>query len=353
MSKQIEFEPLFDRPVRILAGPCSAESESQTLAAAHGVAAAGADVFRAGVWKPRTKPGNFEGIGAPALKWLQKVKSETGLPVITEVATPEHLQMVAEAGLDGIWIGARTSANPFAMQLLADCLANMSKECRDSLAVLVKNPVNPDLELWIGALERISDAGVRRLGAIHRGFSSYGEKYYRNTPMWRIPIELRRRYPELPLYCDPSHIGGRRELVSPLSRQALDMEFDGLIIESHCNPSQALSDPAQQITPDELRELIKCLGSHSADNSGLLDECRRRIDLIDDELMSLLARRMDISREIGQIKRQGGIAVVQPERYRQLIERRVAEGVRLGLSADFIKDILEAIHEESVACQLR
>ena len=353
MSKQIELKPLFDRPVRILAGPCSAESESQTLAVAHGVAVAGADVFRAGVWKPRTKPGNFEGIGAPALKWLQKVKSETGLPVITEVATPEHLQMVVDAGLDGIWIGARTSANPFAMQLLADCLANMGYEQRNSLAVLVKNPVNPDLELWIGALERISDAGVSRLGAIHRGFSSYGEKYYRNTPMWRIPIELRRRYPELPLYCDPSHIGGRRELVSPLSRQALDMEFDGLIIESHCNPSEALSDPAQQITPDELRELIKCLGRHSNDNSGLLDECRRRIDLIDDELMSLLARRMDISREIGQIKQQGGIAVVQPERYRQLIERRVAEGVRLGLSADFIKDILEAIHEESVSRQLR
>ncbi len=336
-----------------MAGPCSAETEEQTLTAARGVAAAGADVFRAGVWKPRTKPGGFEGIGAPALPWLARARRETGLPVITEIATPAHLHLVLEAGLDGVWIGARTTANPFAVQELADAFAALSDRERNSLAVLVKNPVNPDLELWIGAIERLQGAGVGRLGAIHRGFSSYGERYYRNAPMWRIPIELKRRMPQLPLYCDPSHIGGRRDLVAPLSRQAMDMEFDGLIIESHCKPDKALSDSAQQITPDELRELIAGLDRPCRAEDGGLDDCRRRIDAIDDELMELLARRMAVSREIGRYKRERGLAIVQPDRYRTLIERRAAEAARLKIDENFVRSILETIHEESVRQQLK
>ena len=260
----MELAPLFSSDIMsrrpfVLAGPCSAESESQIMEAARSLSAAGIKIFRAGVWKPRTKPGGFEGIGTPALQWLAKVKAETGMLIATEVANERHTREALDAGVDVLWIGARTSANPFAVQEIADVLAALPQERRDSLAVLVKNPVNPDLELWIGAMERINGAGIRRIGAIHRGFSAYGKHIYRNPPKWRIPIELHRRLPDLPIICDPSHIGGKRELIGPLSQQALDMNFDGLIIESHCHPDNALSDSAQQVTPEVLAYILDTL----------------------------------------------------------------------------------------------
>lgn len=348
-----QLEPLFEEAVSVLAGPCSAESEEQTLAAARGVAAAGVKVFRAGLWKPRTKPGGFEGVGSAGLPWLKRVRKETGLLTATEIASGSHLRQVLRAGVDCVWIGARTTANPFAVQEIADTFASLPAQERASVAVLVKNPVNPDLELWIGALERLYAAGVRRLGAVHRGFSSYGEKYYRNAPMWRIPIELRRRIPQLPLYCDPSHIGGRRELIAPLSRQAMQMEFDGLIIESHCTPELALSDSAQQITPSALGELLASLHKPQGQSAEAdIADRRRDIDAIDSELLALLARRLEAARAIGTLKQEAGMAVVQPDRYRAIIESRVAEGGKLGLDADFVRSIMETIHEESVRQQL-
>lgn len=352
-----DLQPLFPgaattSPV-IIAGPCSAESEQQVLETARALAGEGISVFRAGVWKPRTKPGGFEGIGSAALEWLRKAAEQTGMKAATEVATARHLNEVVAAGIDIVWIGARTSANPFAVQEIADAIAALPADTRQNLTVLVKNPVNPDLELWIGALERIYGAGVRRLGAIHRGFSSYGKQLYRNSPMWRIPIELRRREPQLPLICDPSHIGGRRDLIAPLAQQALDMNFDGLIIESHCNPDCALSDAAQQITPEELGKLAGSLetpgGNNGADS---LAELRSRIDSLDDELLELLARRMRIAREIGRYKRERRIAVIQPTRYNDLMQRRVDIGAALDMSPDFVRNILAAIHEESVRQQI-
>lgn len=346
------FDDLTQSPV-IIAGPCSAESEKQVLEAAAAIAGCGVGIFRAGVWKPRTKPGGFEGIGSTALRWLAKVKTETGMRVATEVATPSHLAEAVDAGVDLVWVGARTSANPFAVQQLADAFAALPTEVLDRIAVLVKNPVNPDLELWIGALERIRRAGVTRLGAIHRGFSSYGSNLYRNPPKWAIPIELRRRLPGLPVLCDPSHIGGRRDLVPSLSQQAMDMDFDGLIIESHCHPDEALSDAAQQLTPAALGQLLSSLVKPaSADVSEELCSLRRQIDSLDDELLELLARRMQVAREIGRFKRTANMPVVQPERYNDLMHRRVESGVGLGMSYDFVSSVLSAIHEESVRQQV-
>jgi len=337
----------------IIAGPCSAENEHQTLDTARALASAGVRIFRAGVWKPRTKPGGFEGIGSPALEWLVKVKKETGMLVATEVATERHVHEALHAGIDVLWLGARTSTNPFAVQEIADILATLPTERRDKLSVLVKNPVNPDLELWIGALERIYGAGIRRLGAIHRGFSSYGKHIYRNPPKWRIPIELHRRLPQLPIICDPSHIGGRRELIAPLSQQALDMSFDGLIIETHCNPEAALSDKAQQITPEVLQHIVSTLvqpaQNTSTKNLALL---RQRIDHIDDELLEILAKRMRVARDIGRYKKEHRMPIVQPGRYNDLMQRRVDAAVALDMDASFMRNILAAVHEESVRQQL-
>ncbi|MBD5232867.1 MAG: bifunctional 3-deoxy-7-phosphoheptulonate synthase/chorismate mutase type II [Bacteroidales bacterium] len=353
-----EYNPLFptvgtSSPL-VLAGPCSAESEEQTLATAKALHREGINIFRAGVWKPRTRPGGFEGIGTPALAWLAKVKAETGMAIVTEVANARHLAEAVEAGIDGVWIGARTSANPFAVQEIADAIAALPSSVRESLTVLVKNPVSPDIELWIGALQRIAGAGVSRLGAIHRGFSSYGKSIYRNHPLWRIPIELHRRIPELPLICDPSHIGGSRELIAPLSQQALDMGFDGLIIESHCRPDCALSDAAQQITPDTLASILAGLEKPDPEHASTetLESLRREIDSIDDELIELLARRMRVAREIGQLKHSLHMPVVQPRRYRSLIESRSEAAAKLGLAPEFIRSVLEAIHEESVRQQI-
>ena len=304
-------------------------------------------MFRAGVWKPRTKPGGFEGNGEKALPWLKTVKEETGMLVATEVATPEHVELSLKYGVDILWIGARTTANPFAMQALADSLKGAD------VPVLVKNPVNPDLELWIGGLERINQAGITRLGVIHRGFSTYEKRLYRNLPMWHIPIELRRRVPGLPIFGDPSHIGGARELVAPLCQQAMDLGFDGLIVESHCNPDCAWSDAKQQVTPDVLDFILdKLVIRNVTASTESLDALRHQIDEIDNSLIEMLAKRMRISREIGQYKREHDMTVVQTGRYTEILYKRGAQGVLCGMSADFVKAVFENIHEESVRQQI-
>lgn len=353
-----DLKPLFsdtfnaERPI-VMAGPCSAENEEQVLSTARELAEAGIKVFRAGVWKPRTKPGGFEGIGSPALEWMIKVQEQTGMMAATEVANSRHTTEALAAGIEVLWIGARTSANPFAMQEIADVLSALPSQKLDRLTVLVKNPVNPDLELWIGALQRIYNAGVRRLGAIHRGFSSYGKHIYRNPPQWRIPIELKRRYPNLPLLCDPSHIGGKREMVATLCQQALDMNFEGFIVESHCNPDCALSDKDQQVTPEVLSFILGNLVCRSETSSTEnLSMLRQRIDSIDDELLEILARRMAVCREVGQYKREHGMPVVQAGRYNDLMQRRVDMASDLGMGSDFVRSVLAAIHEESVRQQL-
>ena len=331
----------------IIAGPCSAESEEQVMTTATQLAKKGCHMFRAGVWKPRTKPGGFEGHGEKALPWMQRVRQETGMLTAIEVATPEHVELALRYGIDILWIGARTTANPFAVQALADALKGVD------IPVLVKNPVNPDLELWIGALERINGAGIHRLGAIHRGFSSYDKKIYRNLPMWQIPIELHRRIPNLPIACDPSHIGGRRDLIAPLCQQAMDMGMDGLIIESHCNPDMAWSDASQQVTPDILDYILSILVIRdqvvSTENIVAL---RKQIDEIDDALIDLLAKRMRVSREIGQYKKEHGMTIVQTSRYSEILDKRGAQGSLMGIGADCIKQIFESIHEESVRQQV-
>ena len=332
----------------VIAGPCSAESEQQTLETARALSAIGVKVYRAGIWKPRTMPGSFEGIGDEGLQWLQAVKRETGMMVATEVATVEHVRAALDAGIDILWIGARTTANPFAVQDIADQLQG-----HDEITVLVKNPVNPDLDLWLGALQRLSNAGITRLGAVHRGFSSAGAHIYRNDPQWHIPFELRRLASGMTLLCDPSHIGGKREYVEPLSQLAMDAGFDGLMIESHCKPAQALSDSAQQITPNELKSILDRLvvrsGAPIEDELALL---RQQIDDCDHELLAVLARRMSISREIGRFKKANNLRVVQPARYQDVMNARVDEGNRLGLDPDFTQRIMQAIHEDSVRQQL-
>lgn len=331
----------------VIAGPCSAESEEQVMKTATELASKGCHMFRAGVWKPRTKPGGFEGHGEKALPWLQRVKEETGMLTATEVATPEHVEAALKAGIDLLWIGARTTANPFAVQAVADALKGVD------VPVLVKNPVNPDIELWVGALLRINGAGVKRLGTIHRGFSSIDQKLYRNTPMWHLPIELHRRYPNLPIACDPSHIGGRRDLIAPLAQQAMDMGFEGLIIESHCSPDEAWSDAKQQITPDVLDFILdRLVIRDNVDTTESLTALRKQIDEMDNQLMDLLTRRMRVSREIAGYKREHNMGVVQTGRYNEILDKRGAQGALCGMDADFIKKVYEAIHEESVRQQM-
>jgi len=336
-----------DKRPLVIAGPCSAETEEQVMNTATQLAKRGIKIFRAGIWKPRTKPGGFEGIGEEGLPWMQRVKQETGMLVGTEVATAKHVEAALKAGIDVLWIGARTTANPFAVQELADSLRGVD------VPVLVKNPVNPDLELWIGALERINGAGVKRIGAIHRGFSSYDKKIYRNTPMWHIPIELRRRIPNIPIICDPSHIGGKRELIAPLCQQAMDLGMDGLIVESHCNPDSAWSDAKQQVTPDILDYILNLLVIRKETASTeSLTELRKQIDECDNDLIELLAKRMRVSREIGIYKKEHEIQVVQTDRYSEILEKRGAQGALCGIDSECVKKIFEAIHEESVRQQL-
>ncbi len=335
-----------ERPL-VIAGPCSAETEEQVINTAKQLAAKGFHMFRAGVWKPRTKPGGFEGNGEMALPWMKAVKEETGMLVATEVATPEHVELCMKYGVDILWIGARTTANPFAMQALADSMKGIENP------VFVKNPVNPDLELWIGGMERINRAGVKHMAAIHRGFSSYDEKIYRNTPMWHIPIELRRRIPNLPIICDPSHIGGRRELVAPLCQQAMDLGFDGLIVESHCNPDCAWSDAKQQVTPDVLDYILSLIQvrDETVTTEGI-SQLRHQIDDLDNQLMDLLAKRMRVCREIGQYKKEHNMTVLQSARYNEILEKRGAQGALCGMDAEFVAHVYELIHGESVRQQI-
>ncbi len=335
-----------ERPI-VIAGPCSAETEEQVMTTARQLAGKGCHMFRAGVWKPRTKPGGFEGHGEKALPWMKQVKEETGMLTATEVATPEHVELALKYGIDILWVGARTSANPFAMQSLADSLRGVD------IAVLVKNPVNPDLELWIGALERINGAGIRRLGAIHRGFSSYEKKLYRNMPMWQIPIELHRRIPNLPILNDPSHIGGRRDLIAPLCQQAMDLGMDGLMVESHCSPDEAWSDAKQQVTPDILDYILSMLVIRDTVAQGdTLTSLRKDIDELDNELIDLLAKRMRVSRKIGEYKKEHDMAIVQTKRYSEILDKRGAQGSLKGIESECIKNIFEHIHEESVRQQM-
>lgn len=335
-----------ERPY-VIAGPCSAETEEQVMSTARQLAFKGCHIFRAGVWKPRTKPGGFEGQGETALPWMKRVKEETGMLITTEVATPEHVELALKYGIDILWIGARTTANPFAMQAIADSLKGVD------IPVLVKNPVNPDIELWIGALERINQSGVERIAAIHRGFSSFDKKIYRNLPMWQIPIELRRRIPNLPIFCDPSHIGGRRELVAPLCQQAMDLGFDGLIVESHCDPDNAWSDAKQQVTPEVLDYILSLLviRDEKVTTEGI-KELRKQIDELDNDLMELLSKRMRVCREIGQYKKEHNMTVLQTSRYNEILDKRGAQGSLCGMDPSFVKEVFEAIHEESVRQQI-
>jgi len=335
-----------ERPF-VIAGPCSAETEEQVMNTARQLAMKGCHNFRAGVWKPRTKPGGFEGNGEKALPWMKKVKEETHMLIATEVATPEHVELALKYDMDILWIGARTTANPFAMQALADALKGVD------IPVFVKNPVNPDLELWIGAMERLNQAGIKRLAAIHRGFSSFEQQIYRNAPMWQIPIELHRRIPDLPIICDPSHIGGKRELIAPLCQQAMDLGFDGLIVESHCDPDKAWSDAKQQVTPEVLDYILSLLIIRDKNiTTESIQQLRKQIDELDNQLMELLAKRMEVCREIGRYKKEHNMTVLQTSRYNEILEKRGVQGSLTGMAAEFVAKVFESIHEESVRQQI-
>ncbi len=337
-----------ERPI-IIAGPCSAETEEQTLATAHQLAAKGFKIFRAGIWKPRTRPGAFEGVGTVGLPWLQKVKKETGMFVGTEVANAHHVYEALKYGVDILLIGARTTANPFAVQEIADALKGTD------IPVLIKNPVNPDLELWIGAIERINRAGIKKIAAIHRGFSTYDKTKFRNDPNWPIAIELRRRCPELPIITDPSHIGGKASLIQEISQEAMDLDFDGLIIESHVCPEKAWSDASQQVTPERLSEIVKNLvlrTSEIGDSPRVtLDELRLEIDQVDNSILDLLKKRMGFSEKIGKYKFDNNITILQTRRYDEIMNNRKAQAVVKGLDPEFVTRVYEHIHEESINVQ--
>lgn len=337
------------RPM-VIAGPCSAESEEQLMKTAEGLVKEGIHVLRAGIWKPRTHPGCFEGIGVPGLKWMQKAKAEYGLKITTEVANERHIFECIKHGVDMVWIGARTTANPFLVQEIADALSGTD------IPVLVKNPVNPDLDLWIGALERLNRAGIKKLGVIHRGFSSAQKGAYRNDPGWNIAIELRTRFPELPFFADPSHMGGSREYLKEISQRALDLGLEGLMIESHCDPSSALSDAKQQLVPEELGSLLSSLVVRDSDTNSAayregIDQLRAQIDVIDENLLHSFRQRMDISRKIGQYKKDHNIAILQTSRWEQVLSTMVESGKKYGLSEKFLTEIFTSIHEESVHLQ--
>lgn len=351
MVVDVELEPLvleeelFSKPI-FMAGPCSAETEEQVMNTARPLAEMGIKIFRAGIWKPRTRPSAFEGVGPVGLKWLQRVKKETGMLVATEVANVKHVYEALKYGVDIIWIGARTSANPFAVQDIADSLRGVN------IPVMVKNPVNPDVDLWIGAIERINNAGIRRMAAIHRGFSSYDRTLYRNVPQWQIPIELRRRIPRMPIITDPSHICGNRELLFDISQKAMDLNFDGLIIETHCNPDKALSDAKQQVTPDELKKILDRLILRDPEVKEelmlTLAVLRDQIDKLDDKVINLLEERMLVSEKIGNYKKENNITILQTKRWDDMLKSRLSLGTRKGLSEEFIIKLFRSIHQESI-----
>lgn len=339
------------KPIMI-AGPCSAESEKQVLDTAIELSKIGITVFRAGVWKPRTRPDTFEGMGSEALPWLRKVKEKTGMLVATEVANVWHVKEALKHKIDILWIGARTTANPFAVQEIADSVRGLD------IPVFVKNPVNPDIELWIGALERLNNSGINRLVAVHRGFSHYGDSPYRNLPQWEIPIELKRRFPDLPIITDPSHICGSKEMLFQISQVAMDLDFDGLFIESHIDPSKALSDSQQQITPAGLKNLLDGLIHRNPDVNGVehiegLENLRRQIDQWDDELLRILKNRMSISEKIGEYKKRENITILQTVRWSEILETRLGKARDMGLDDQFIIQVFKQIHQESINLQNR
>ena len=335
----------------VVTGPCSAETEELVMETAKGLKEMGINVFRAGIWKPRTHPGCFEGIGTPGLKWLQKVQKEYGLKVSTEVASEKHVRECLEHGVDMVWIGARTTANPFLVQEIADALAGTD------IPVLVKNPVNPDLELWIGALERPNRAGIKKLGVIHRGFSTFDKIKYRNDPHWDIAIEMRSRFPELPFFVDPSHMGGSCAYLQEISQRSLDLGFEGLMLESHCNPSVALSDAKQQLTPDQLCDLlyngitVRDADSDSQEWRENIHQLRAKIDVIDENIIYALGSRFKISQQIGEYKKNNNVAIVQASRWDSLLAKVVEKGQEYGLSKKLLTDVFNAIHEASVETQ--
>ena len=342
---------VLERPL-VMAGPCSAESEEQVIETARQLHKNGIKIFRSGIWKPRTRPNTFEGVGSRGLPWLRRVKEEFGMLTAIEVANVKHVYESLKAGIDILWIGARTTANPFSVQEIADSLKGVD------IPVMVKNPVNPDTELWIGALERINNVGIKKIAAIHRGFSTYNKTEYRNSPQWEIPIELRRRIPDLPIITDPSHICGNKELLLEVSQRSIDLNFDGLMIETHINPEKALSDAAQQITPEELKSLLNklILRKSNIENALLLttlEELRQEIDNFDDKLLDILNSRMSISRKIGEYKKKHNITILQASRWDELLNRRIKLAGKKGLSEEFITKIFKAIHQESINHQTK
>ncbi len=356
-NKKLDIIPLYEwgmftepRP-SVVAGPCSAETEEQVMETAKSLKELGINVYRAGIWKPRTHPGCFEGVGVKGLPWLQRVQKEYGLKVTTEVAGEKHVRECLKHGVDLLWIGARTTANPFLVQEIADALKGTD------IPVLVKNPVNQDLDLWIGALERLNRAGIKKLGVIHRGFSTFDKIKYRNDPQWNIVIELRSRYPELPVFVDPSHLGGSRDYILELSQRSLDLGFEGLMIESHCNPSVALSDAKQQLTPPELSDLLyKQINVRDADSDSKewkdnIDQLRAKIDTIDENILYALGSRMKISRQIGEYKKSNNVAIIQAARWDSIVAKVVEKGKEYGLSEKFLVDLYNSIHEASIEAQ--
>ncbi|PCE63354.1 bifunctional 3-deoxy-7-phosphoheptulonate synthase/chorismate mutase type II [Sediminicola luteus] len=335
-----------DHPL-VIAGPCSAETEEQVLKIAHSLKDTDVNYFRSGIWKPRTRPGNFEGVGALGLKWLQKVKEETGMKTATEVANRNHVELALEHDIDLLWIGARSTVSPFIVQEIADALQGTDK------IVLVKNPVNPDLSLWLGGIERLYTADIKNLGVIHRGFSTYEKTKYRNNPNWQLAIELQSKFPDLPIINDPSHIAGKRDLVFDISQEALDLNFDGLMIETHHDPDNAWSDAAQQVTPERLVQIMKDLTIRKetdpeAEYNKKLGNLRAQIDMIDNDLIEMLGKRMKVSDGIGELKKQKNVAVLQTNRWNAILGKMILEGEGHGLSEEFVLKMFKAIHQESI-----
>lgn len=356
-KKGLQLEPIsswmkVNRPV-IISGPCSAETEEQMVATAKQIAATGkVHAIRAGIWKPRTRPGQYEGAGEEGLKWLIRAKQETGLPVATEVANAAHVEACLKAGVDILWVGARTTVNPFSVQEVADALKGVD------IPVLVKNPINPDVELWLGALERLNKAGITKLAAIHRGFSSFEKGPFRNVPMWDLAIDLKTRVPDLDMICDPSHIAGNRDLIAFISQKALDLDMAGLMIESHINPDAAWSDAKQQVTPSALSKIIDELvvRTQSTDNKTFKDTLsilREQIDHLDDEIMQKISARMKISEKIGQYKKENNVTILQVNRWEEIVQTRIALCKAMGLNEEFTSELLKLIHHESIQVQTK
>lgn len=353
MKATLQVEPISSwkqykkRPL-VISGPCSAETETQVLQTARELAASGkVDIFRAGIWKPRTRPGTFEGMGSIALSWLKRVKEETGMGIATEVANAKHVYEALKYGVDHLWIGARSTANPFVVQEISDALEG------SDVTVLVKNPINPELELWVGAIERLKKAGITRIGAIHRGFSSYEKTAFRNIPHWLIPVELKQRVENLPLICDPSHICGNRHMLLEVSQKAMDLNFDGLMLESHIDPSVALSDAAQQVTPRMLSCILSRLVMRSPESNdtnflNVLEELRGKIDIYDEQLIEILEKRMNVAKNIALYKKENNITILQSRRWAEVVQKNLALGEKKGLSNGFINDMLRLIHQESI-----